>query len=126
MCMQGKNIRNGEVKDGRLMVDPNHIEMHNEILCRSATEALSLLGESAMQSLLWTLSEKGIRLNPTEFDIEEFAHTLEKSLQGGSDVIMNLIYVKFDSNLRSNMNIDVKCDSKLSALEKIVKLAEVR
>ncbi len=81
--MQQKNIQNGEVKDGRLMVDPNAIELHDETLCRSAAYAISLLGESPKRAITLALKERGVSLDPDEFDIKEFEHVLEDRISRG-------------------------------------------
>jgi hypothetical protein len=91
-----------------------------EALRKSVEEALSLLGESTMQSLIWLLDRKGISLTSDTFDIKRFEQVLRELIGDGADVMMEEIYTRFNKKC----NIDIEPSSNLSALERIQKILE--
>jgi hypothetical protein len=97
----------------------------DDILWRSVTEALSLLGESSMKLVIWELTQRGIRFVKGGFDISEFASSLQDLFGDGADVILNAVYYRLNNNLPL-LDLESNIDPNEPPLEKILRVMKSR
>lgn len=91
-----------------------------ELLWRHTQEALSMLGEPTMQSLVWHAGKSGAAAAPQDFDVVKFSETLHDLIGDGADIIFSIVADK----LAAELEIRPSFAHGATGLERVLKVME--
>lgn len=90
------------------------------LMYKCVQDSLASLGEPTMQSLIWHMSRSGVPVDPENFDIKKFYVALSELIDGGADVILDLVA----RNMAEALKLGDDFDKNLSGIERVLKILE--